>query len=219
MFCFQCEQTDKGTGCTTIGVCGKTPEVATLQDYLLHALKELSYYGKLARSVGVSDAKADAFVLDALFSTLTNVNFDESRFVIYLRDAEKHYIRVKEQYIAAAKAKGIKPELDSNFELPPNVRGCLFVESFQKKKRTQLLLSQADLAALIAAGRAYGIPKRQERLGADYVGLQELIMYRVSLSFSFYFFINFFLYHSLASQVRSQGSRSLRRPRASSRQD
>lgn len=155
MFCFQCEQTDKGTGCTTIGVCGKTPEVATLQDYLLHALKEIAYYGKQARALGVSDAKIDAFLLDALFSTLTNVNFDESRFVTYLRTAEVHYNRIKQMYVTAAKAKGITPVQDVDFALPKN----------------------ADAAALIAEGRLYGIPKRQERLGADYVGLQELITY------------------------------------------
>lgn len=155
MFCFQCEQTDKGTGCTTIGVCGKTPEVATLQDYLMHALKEIAYYGKQARSVGVSDPKIDAFVLDAMFATLTNVNFDEARFVTYLKDAQKHYNTIKEKYVNACKAKGQTPQLDSNFTLP----------------------TRADAAALIAAGREYGIPGRQQRLGADYVGLQELITY------------------------------------------
>ena len=57
MFCFQCEQTAKGQGCTKIGVCGKTPDVAALQDLLIHTVKGLSQVAVAARKVGVEDAR------------------------------------------------------------------------------------------------------------------------------------------------------------------
>jgi hydroxylamine reductase len=76
MFCYQCEQTAKGVGCTVSGVCGKNPEVAGLQDLLIHACKGLSMYAAQARKLGVKDHEADIFTIEALFATLTNVNFD-----------------------------------------------------------------------------------------------------------------------------------------------
>jgi hydroxylamine reductase len=81
MFCYQCEQTAKGEGCTKIGVCGKQPEVAGLQDLLVYALKGLSQVAVEGRKVGVSDPEVNRFTVEAAFSTLTNVNFDPERFV------------------------------------------------------------------------------------------------------------------------------------------
>jgi len=80
MFCNQCEQTARGTGCTVSGVCGKKPEVAALQDLLLHVVKGLSLCAHEGRKVGVVDPEVNAFTVEALFSTLTNVDFDPSRF-------------------------------------------------------------------------------------------------------------------------------------------
>lgn len=80
MFCNQCEQTSKGIACTTIGVCGKKPEVAALQDLLLYAVKGLSIYAAAARQQGIVDQEVDRFTMKALFSTLTNVNFDPESF-------------------------------------------------------------------------------------------------------------------------------------------
>ncbi len=76
MFCYQCEQTAKGTGCTTVGVCGKDATTAEVQDALIHALKGLGQYAHRAAQLGARDAEADTFVLEGLFATLTNVNFD-----------------------------------------------------------------------------------------------------------------------------------------------
>lgn len=81
MFCYQCEQTSQGTGCTKIGVCGKQPDVAGLQDLLVYALKGLSQYAVAARKKGIVDDEVNAFTVKALFSTLTNVDFDSDRFV------------------------------------------------------------------------------------------------------------------------------------------
>ncbi|MBW2609827.1 MAG: hydroxylamine reductase [Deltaproteobacteria bacterium] len=95
MFCYQCEQTVKGEGCEKIGVCGKQPEVAALQDLLIHAVKGLSLYAVEGRKVGVIDPDVNKFTCEAIFSTLTNVDFDPDRFIglinrsVELRDALK----------------------------------------------------------------------------------------------------------------------------------
>ena len=81
MFCYQCEQTAKGVGCTVRGVCGKDPEVAVLQDLLIYSLQGLSLYAVAGRKVGVSDREVNVFTCEAAFSTLTNVDFDPQRFV------------------------------------------------------------------------------------------------------------------------------------------
>jgi len=81
MFCFQCEQTANEKGCTKFGVCGKSPEVAALQDLLIYALKGLSQVAIEAREYEITDEEVNIFTCKALFSTLTNVNFDPNRFV------------------------------------------------------------------------------------------------------------------------------------------
>jgi hydroxylamine reductase len=81
VFCYQCEQTARGTGCTEFGVCGKNPEVAALQDLLIYALKGLSQAAVEARKNGMEDAEVNRFTCEAAFATLTNVNFDPTRFV------------------------------------------------------------------------------------------------------------------------------------------
>ena len=95
MFCNQCEQTAKGKGCTKIGVCGKPGEVAALQDLLTHAVQGLSLVAVAGRKVGLIDNATDRFSLEAIFSCLTNVDFDPIRFqnwinkTVELRDALK----------------------------------------------------------------------------------------------------------------------------------
>ena len=99
MFCYQCEQTAKGEGCTKIGVCGKKPEVAALQDLLIHALKGLSLYAVEGRKVDVSDSEVNVFTCKAMFSTVTNVDFDSDRLIplinrtVELRDALKEKVQ------------------------------------------------------------------------------------------------------------------------------
>jgi hydroxylamine reductase len=95
MFCNQCEQTAKGTGCTKIGVCGKPDDVAALQDLLTYAVQGLSLVAVAGRKVDVTDNATDRFTLEAIFSCLTNVDFDPTRFqslinkTVELRDALK----------------------------------------------------------------------------------------------------------------------------------
>ncbi len=83
MFCYQCEQAAGGKGCTQLGVCGKDPTVAALQDLLIFGLKGVGAYAYHARELGRHDEEVDAFMHEAMFSTLTNVNFDVDRFIKY----------------------------------------------------------------------------------------------------------------------------------------
>lgn len=80
MFCYQCEQTAKGTGCTVQGVCGKLPDIAALQDLLLYSLMGLSRVAVEGRKNGVTDSEVNIFTVKAAFATLTNVDFDAARF-------------------------------------------------------------------------------------------------------------------------------------------
>jgi hydroxylamine reductase len=97
MFCYQCEQTAKGTGCTVMGVCGKTPEVANLQDLLIYKLRELSQLAILANNAGLRDEKIDVFTAEALFVTLTNVNFDSQAIVDYLKKTEQYQLELQQK--------------------------------------------------------------------------------------------------------------------------
>jgi len=100
MFCYQCEQTAKGEGCTKIGVCGKQPDVAALQDLLIYVLKGLALYAVEGRKIGITDREVNTFTCEATFSTLTNVNFDQERFVplinrgVELRNTLKEKVRI-----------------------------------------------------------------------------------------------------------------------------
>ncbi|MEA5113363.1 MAG: hydroxylamine reductase, partial [Geobacteraceae bacterium] len=85
MFCHQCEQAAKGIGCDVLGVCGKKPEVAALQDNLLYGLKGLAVYADEARKLGVKDQAIDVFLLEGLFTTVTNVDFDPARLEATIR--------------------------------------------------------------------------------------------------------------------------------------
>jgi hydroxylamine reductase len=81
MFCYQCQEAAKGTGCTVKGVCGKTDDVANLQDTLLYVLKGISWYNEKLRAKNLNPAGADKVVFDGLFSTITNANFDKESFI------------------------------------------------------------------------------------------------------------------------------------------
>jgi len=104
MFCYQCEQTAFGTGCTKVGVCGKSPEVAALQDLLTYALKGLALFAVEGRKVGVNDHDVNVFTVQSLFSTLTNVDFDADRFVPLI----KKCVELREALKAKVKAAGGK---------------------------------------------------------------------------------------------------------------
>lgn len=106
MFCYQCQETAKGTGCTVRGVCGKTSDISNLQDLLLFILKGIAHYRVQLRALDAIDQSADRFILDGLFMTITNVNFDKQRFVEKIKEA----IKLREQLKQTFLNKGGKPE-------------------------------------------------------------------------------------------------------------
>jgi len=157
MFCYQCEQTAKGTGCTVQGVCGKDAETAALQDLLVYAVKDISRYAHRACQLGKHDRDIDIFMVKALFSTLTNVNFDPARFRQFLQRAVEMKKKAQKLYEDAAEKAGKKPE-----QLRCSVPWWEVTD---------------DLDELINNGRSVGVQSRIAELGQDIAGLGELIMY------------------------------------------
>jgi len=105
MFCYQCQETAKNTGCTIKGVCGKSEETANLQDLLIFALKGLSVYGEKANQLGASTGDNGLFLAKAIFSTITNANFDNDRMTALIREALKRKESLKDTFLAAYKEK------------------------------------------------------------------------------------------------------------------
>jgi hydroxylamine reductase len=156
MFCFQCEQTSNGTGCTDFAVCGKTEATAILQDLLVHAAKGIAQYSHRARLLGATDAALDRFLLEALFVTVTNVNFDDAAIEKTIRRAIGLRERAKIRFQEAAHTAG-KPVED--------IRGPA---TWSPASTTDALVAQGDAVSSLA---------RRERFGADITGLQELLLY------------------------------------------
>ena len=150
MFCYQCEQTAGGTGCTKFGVCGKDPATAALQDLLVHAAKGIAQYAHRAAGLGARDREVDVFVVKALFTTLTNVNFDPQRLGQWLAKAAAMRDRARKLYESAAAKAGQKPE---------------------QLTGPSLWAPAADLDGLVRQGKEVTIAKRLENLGPDVTGL------------------------------------------------
>jgi hydroxylamine reductase len=156
MFCYQCEQTGKGKCCDVIGICGKDETTAALQDLLVEATKGISVFAHRAAQLGAQDAKIDAAVIENLFATVTNVDFDPQRLQTHLTEAASARNRAKAIYESACAKAGKSPE---------QVNGCT---TWQPAK---------DIPGLVAQGKEVAITKRQEKLGPDVTGLQELVLY------------------------------------------
>jgi len=124
MFCYQCEQTAKGQGCDKIGVCGKPPEVAALQDLLVYALQGLSLVAVEARKIGMTDKEVNSFTCSALFSTLTNVNFDQKYFL----ETIPRVVKMREDLKSRVRSAGGKTDFASpaaQFEPAGTIEGLL----------------------------------------------------------------------------------------------
>ena len=106
MFCYQCQETAKGTGCTIKGVCGKSENVANLQDLLIYTLKGIAVYAVQARELGIVRPEINKFIMESLFSTITNANFDKSRFVDRIQEGLKLREDLKQETL---KAGGVLP--------------------------------------------------------------------------------------------------------------
>ncbi|MEA5076253.1 MAG: hydroxylamine reductase [Coriobacteriia bacterium] len=138
MFCNQCEQASKGVGCTTVGVCGKTPEVAALQDLLIHQLKGIATIAVAGAKVGVTDDVADEYVNGALFTTVTNVDFDAEHLAGLIRRGTEVKSALRAKVEAAG---GVVPTDDPAVAFEP----------------------AATLEELIAQGEAVGIFSDHDR--------------------------------------------------------
>ena len=101
MFCYQCEETLNGTGCTKNGVCGKKEDVADLQDDLMYVLKSIAFYNSKARANKLNDAKTDEFMLDALFATVTNTNFCKADIESFINEGFEIKDGIKKKLISA----------------------------------------------------------------------------------------------------------------------
>ena len=101
MFCFQCQETAKNTGCTVKGVCGKPEVTANLQDLLIYICKGIAIYGEKAKESGVLDKKAARFICKALFTTITNVAWDDDVIIERIREALKVRDEIREKAGAA----------------------------------------------------------------------------------------------------------------------
>ncbi|HQA91064.1 MAG TPA: hydroxylamine reductase, partial [Sedimentisphaerales bacterium] len=157
MFCYQCEQTAKGTGCTVAGACGKDPQTAALQDLLIYATKDISRYAYRAHQMGTRDRAVDVFTVKALFSTITNVNFDLRWFGTFLQEAAIIKGKAQSLYEKAARQAGKTPE---TFSCP-----------------VRWWENTDDLQGLLAKAQDVSIAKWIEKLGGTPAGLQELIVY------------------------------------------
>lgn len=143
MFCFQCQEAAKNTGCTVRGICGKTEEVANLQDLLIHTMKGISWYGTRLRQSGFVDPNADTFVMTYLFSTITNTHFDADRLEEAIREGMKIRDSLKDQFL-----KKYREENGGAFsgELPDAASWKLTGgrESLMEKAQTVGILSQEN---------------------------------------------------------------------------
>ncbi|MCA9173139.1 MAG: hydroxylamine reductase [Planctomycetales bacterium] len=110
MYCNQCEQTLNGTGCTDIGVCGKDPDMQSLQEILLYGVKGMAAYANHARRLGKTDEAVSAFIEDALFATMTNVNFDIPTLLELVLECGRMNLRVMEMLDAGHTERFGKPE-------------------------------------------------------------------------------------------------------------
>jgi len=124
MFCYQCEQTAQGQACTKGGVCGKSPEIANLQDLLVYATRGLSLFAIEAEKKGIKNAEVNTFTCDALFSTVTNVNFDPERIASLIKRA----VELREELKGKVQAAGGNIDFsreEATFSLASTTEGLL----------------------------------------------------------------------------------------------
>jgi len=160
MFCVQCEHTIStpvAKGCAYAqGMCGKTAEISDLQDLLVYALQGTSFYAEKARAFGIVDRDVDAFVPQAFFATLTNVNFEGERITGYARQAQQYREQLRSRYLAACSAAGRQP-------VEPSAAAA-----FDLASEHAALLAQAPLAA---------VNRGKDQVDADVMGLRLLCLY------------------------------------------
>jgi len=159
MFCYQCEQTSKGTGCTSIGVCGKDSSTAALQDLLVHLTKGLAMYAHRARQLDATkgaDRSVDVAMIEALFTSVTNVAFDAERVAQVIGRTVEARARARALYEQLCRAAGREPEqLGGAASAQPAI----------------------GVQAMARQGEEHSIAALRKRIGEDRAGLHELVVY------------------------------------------
>jgi hydroxylamine reductase len=151
MFCYQCEQTAKGEGCAKSGVCGKLPDVAALQDLLVYVMMGLAQAATAAKKAGLKDHEADVFTCEALFATLTNVDFDPNRFLTLIHRAAA----LRDGLLEKLRAAGVSINFPGG---------------------AATLKPAADLSGLILQGEAVGI-RSYPAADPDILSLKHTLLY------------------------------------------
>ncbi len=152
MFCYQCEQAFEGKGCRVSGVCGKDPTTAALQDLLVYAVKGVAQYAHRAAAFRIRDIEVDNFIIQALFATVTNVDFDPRRIADLIMQAARMRKKIESLYKEGA----------------PIAEKLVGPAALEVKDSIDAML---DLAKEIS------IPKREEKWGSEFSALAELITY------------------------------------------
>lgn len=152
MFCYQCEQTAQGRGCERVGVCGKDHVTATLQDALIHLLKGIGYHAAAAGERGLRDREAGIFALEALFTTITNVDFDPDRIEPMIRRAAAIRDRLAAMHCACCCGAASHLPVDPSTWNPPAARDDILAEA-----------------------EKFSIARRKEACGERETGLEELV--------------------------------------------
>ena len=155
MYCYQCQETVRNQGCTVRGVCGKSEEVAVLQDLLVYLLKGISVYATKARELGAVDEGIDDFVHEGLFSTITNVNFDADRMVTLVKRALRVRDRAMDLFLIAYREK-------NGAEFPGELPDAA------------TWTSEGHLEELLAKGRQVGVMATENE---DIRSLKQLLTY------------------------------------------
>ncbi|MGJ0430424.1 hydroxylamine reductase [Methylobacter sp.] len=158
MFCYHCQEAKKNVVCDSAGICGKKEDVASLQDLLVYVLKGLSFYAHHAGQLGIRDARNDRFTARALYSTVTNVNFDPAVFVSLIQETVQRRNHLRHQFNAAFEEKS----------------GAPFSEPVPEEASWHY--TDVSEAAFVAQGEAVGVTQIPA-LDTDCHALRELLVY------------------------------------------
>jgi len=134
MFCYQCQEAAKGTGCTTNGVCGKTYSVSNLQDLLIYTVKGVSVYSSVKRTTGALDKQVNRYLLESLFATITNTNFDKNAIVEKIKTGLSIRDEIKQELLQSVNTPALSSHDVANWT------GST-VEEFEEKAKTIGVLS------------------------------------------------------------------------------
>jgi len=171
MFCFQCQEAAKNTGCTIKGVCGKTDEVARMQDLLIYVTKGISIYAQLAKEKGIKSEDVNHFVMDALFTTITNANFDYYAIVSKVKKGLILKEKIKNEYLAAggvlhenlhSSATWYSENIE-DFERKSNLVGVL-IETNEDIRSLKELLTYGVKGIAAYAEHAYNLGYKNEEI-------------------------------------------------------